>query len=188
MRIDCEPRRLGGQRDLLISELLIEIFNALYYIFPAYCANGVPVLFGGGTPIDLGKDFLDGKPIFGSHKTYRGFIFGVAIGTFVGWAQESLAPSAGLPRGDMMLGFVLSLGAMLGDLLGSFLKRRINLKPGAPLPILDQIDFVLIALLFGFLVKPPTLIEALIIMILTCPIHLLVNIAAYLLRLKETPW
>ena len=172
----------------LVNNLLIEVFNALYYIFPAYCANGAPVIFGGGKPIDFGKSFLDGKPLFGSHKTIRGFILGLAIGTFVGWAQEALAPNVGLPRGNALLGFVLSLGAMIGDLLGSFLKRRLNLKPGAPLPISDQIDFVLVALLFGVLIEPPSLVAALIIIILTGPIHLLVNIVAYLLRLKETPW
>ena len=61
---------------LSINDVLIEVFKALYYIFPAYCANGAPVLFGGGKPIDLGKNFPDGRPIFGSHKTYRGFILG----------------------------------------------------------------------------------------------------------------
>ena len=173
---------------LSFNGILIEVFNALYYIFPAYCANGAPVLFGGGKPIDLGKNFPDGRPIFGSHKTYRGFILGLAIGTLVGWAQEALAPSAGLPRGNTLLGFILSLGAMIGDLLGSFLKRRLDLKPGAPLPVSDQIDFVLVALLFGALIEPPTLTEALIIIILTGPIHLMVNVIAYLLRLKKTPW
>jgi len=173
---------------LSLNALLIEIFNALYYIFPAYCANGAPVIFGGGKPIDFGKLFLDGKPLFGSHKTIRGFILGLAIGTLVGWAQEALAPNVGLPKGNALLGFILSLGAMIGDLLGSFLKRRLDLKPGAPLPISDQMDFVLVALLFGALVEPPTFTAALIILVLTGPIHLLVNIAAYLLRLKETPW
>ncbi|RLI04531.1 CDP-2,3-bis-(O-geranylgeranyl)-sn-glycerol synthase, partial [Candidatus Bathyarchaeota archaeon] len=102
---------------LSLNALLIEIFNALYYIFPAYCANGAPVIFGGGKPIDFGKIFLDGKPLFGSHKTIRGFILGLAIGTLVGWAQEALAPNVGLPKGNALLGFILSLGAMIGDLL-----------------------------------------------------------------------
>ncbi len=170
------------------GEVALEIFNALYYIFPAYCANGAPVIFGGGQPLDGGRKFLDGKPIFGSHKTYRGFAFGIIIGTFVGWVQEALAPSAGLPKGSLILGFVLSLGALMGDLVGSFIKRRLDLKPGAHLPISDQIDFVLVALLFGLLVEPPSLIAAFIVIVLTGPIHLLINVMAYLLRLKKTPW
>jgi len=171
-----------------VAEVAIEIFNALYYIFPAYCANGAPVIFGGGRPIDGGRKFLDGKPIFGSHKTYRGLILGLAIGTYVGWVQEALAPRAGLPPGSVILGFTLSLGALVGDLMGSFIKRRLDLKPGASLPISDQIDFVLVALLFGLLVEPPSIIAALIIIVLTGPMHLLVNAIAYLLRLKGNPW
>jgi CDP-2,3-bis-(O-geranylgeranyl)-sn-glycerol synthase len=170
------------------SVVALEVFNALYYIFPAYCANGAPVIFGGGRPLDGGKKFLDGKPIFGSHKTCRGFAFGIIIGTFVGWAQEALAPSAGLPKGSLILGVVLSLGALTGDLIGSFIKRRLDLKPGAHLPISDQIDFVLTALVFGSLVEPPSLTAALIIIVLTGPIHLLVNYMAYLLHLKKAPW
>jgi len=171
-----------------VAEVAIEVFNALYYIFPAYCANGAPVIFGGGHPIDGGKKFLDGKPILGSHKTYRGLLFGLIIGTFVGWVQETLAPRAGLPQGSVILGFVLSLGALLGDLIGSFIKRRLNLKPGESLPVSDQIDFVLVALLLSLLVEPPSLVSALIIVVLTGPMHLLVNAMAYLLRLKDNPW
>jgi len=165
-----------------------EVFNALYYIFPAYCANAAPVIFGGGRPIDGGRNFLDGKPIFGSNKTWRGFISGMLIGVFVGWVEEALAPNAGLPRGSLSLGFMLSLGALIGDLIGSFIKRRLSLKPGEPLPISDQIDFALVALLFSLAVQPPPLLDALVIILLTAPIHLLANLIAYLLRLKKTPW
>ncbi len=171
-----------------INEVALEIFNALYYIFPAYCANGAPVVFGGGHPIDRGKKFWDGRPIFGSHKTIRGFASGIIIGTFVGWVQEALAPNVGLPQGSLTLGFALSLGALIGDLIGSFIKRRLNLKPGESLPLSDQLDFVLVALLFGLLVSPPSPTAALIMIILTGPVHLLVNAIAYLLRLKKTPW
>jgi CDP-2,3-bis-(O-geranylgeranyl)-sn-glycerol synthase len=169
-------------------EAVMEIFNALYYIFPAYCANAAPVLFGGGRPIDGGKQFLDGKPLFGPHKTIRGFTSGMVIGTLIGWAQEFLAPNVGLPQGNTFLGFVLSLGALIGDLIGSFIKRRLGIKPGSHLPVSDQIDFVLMALFFGFFVKPSSPVETLIIILLTGPIHLLVNVIAYLLRLKNTPW
>jgi len=165
-----------------------EVINALYYIFPAYCANAAPVLFGGGKPIDLGRRFLDGKPILGSNKTYRGFISGILIGTLVGWVQSMLAPTLGLRGGSVLLGFTLSLGALVGDLLGSFIKRRLDIKPGDPFPVSDQIDFVLVALLFSLAVEPPTLLAAVIVILLTPPIHLLTNFIAYLLRVKKKPW
>ncbi|MBS7614372.1 CDP-2,3-bis-(O-geranylgeranyl)-sn-glycerol synthase [Candidatus Bathyarchaeota archaeon] len=171
-----------------VDEVALEIFYALYYIFPAYCANGAPVLFGGGKPIDMYRKFRDGKPIFGPHKTVRGFTSGLVIGTFVGWIQETYGLSVGLPQGSIILGFALSLGALLGDLFGSFIKRRMNLEPGAHLPLSDQLDFVLAALLFSLPVQPPSLMHAVIIVVLTAPIHYMVNIMAYLLKLKKTPW
>ena len=170
--------------------MLNEVFNALYYIFPAYCANASPVIFGGGKPIDHGKNFLDGKPIFGPHKTYRGLVSGLLIGTLVGWMQEFLAPTIGLPQGNTYLGFMLSAGALLGDLAGSFIKRRLNLKPGSSLPIIDQLGFVLIALLFGLMVDSASLslLKVALIIVLTIPIHFLTNFLAYLLHLKDNPW
>lgn len=170
-------------------DVIKEILYALYYILPAYCSNASPVLFGGGKPIDLGRKFLDERPIFGPHKTYRGFISGILIGTAVGWAQENIAPLAGLPQRSTFSGFLLSLGALIGDLFGSFLKRRLNLRPGAMLPILDQLDFVLFALLFASLSNNlPSPMGIVIIIALTIPIHFITNLIAYLLHLKDKPW
>lgn len=47
----------------------LTVLQALYYILPAYFANSVPTIFGGGSQIDLGRNFTDGRPLFGSHKT-----------------------------------------------------------------------------------------------------------------------
>lgn len=171
-------------------DIVGEILQALYYILPAYCANASPVLFGGGQPIDLGKKFFDGKPIFGPHKTYYGFISGLIIGTLIGWVQENLAPMAGLPRGGTFLGFILSLGALTGDLMGSFIKRRLNIKPGEMLPVVDQLDFVLFALLLASIIDPTPIspLRAAMIIALTGPIHISVNAIAYMLGLKDNPW
>ena len=65
-------------------DIALLIIQALKFIFPAYCANATPVLAGGGTKMDFGKNFVDGKRIFGNNKTFRGFFFGLAIGMFVG--------------------------------------------------------------------------------------------------------
>ena len=70
--------------------LIDNIAVAIWFIFPAYCANAAPVIFGGGKPMDFGKTFLDGKPILGAHKTFRGFLSGIIIGTLVGLVQTIL--------------------------------------------------------------------------------------------------
>jgi len=171
--------------------IIIDVINALYFIFPAYCANATPVIFGGGAPIDAGKKFLDGKPILGSHKTFRGFFVGLAVGTFVGFVQFVLFRSSSflqqllLFQSTILLGFMLSLGALVGDLIESFFKRRLGLRPGSSLPIADQLDFVVGALLFSLPVSPPPLLIVLIIIVITPPIHLLTNFLGNLLRKKK---
>lgn len=163
-----------------VKDLPITVADAVYalqFIFPAYCANAAPVIFGGGPPIDGGRSFPDGRPIFGPRKTFRGFFAGLAVGTLVGFLQD-----------NVLQGFVLSLGALVGDLIESFVKRRLNRPPGAPFPVADQLDFVAGALLFSPLVSSPPLSVALIVVVITPPIHLVTNIVAYLLGVKQEPW
>ncbi|KPV61500.1 MAG: hypothetical protein AOA65_2317 [Candidatus Bathyarchaeota archaeon BA1] len=165
-----------------MSITVIDVFNALCFIFPAYCANAAPVIFGGGRPIDAGKTFSDGRPILGSHKTFQGFFFGLFIGTAVGFALNALL------QYNILLGFMLSLGALVGDLAKSFIKRRMNRAPGSPLPIADQLDFILGALLLSLPVSPPPLLSVVIIIIVTPPIHLITNFLAHLMGLKKSLW
>jgi CDP-2,3-bis-(O-geranylgeranyl)-sn-glycerol synthase len=164
----------------------MDIAYALYFIFPAYCANAAPVIFGGGRPIDADRTFIDGKPILGSHKTVRGFFAGLIVGTLVGFVQNIVYP---LYPSNPLLGFALSLGALIGDLFDSFIKRRLGFPPGASFPILDQLDFIVGALLFSLMVPPlPPLNLVLIIIVITPPIHLLTNVLAFLFGFKSTPW
>ena len=158
------------------------VAEALLFIFPAYCANAVPVLAGGGTPMDFGKNFFDGKRIFGDHKTFRGFFFGLLIGILVGIVEFLIF--------DYSILFIIlpPLGALVGDLLGSFAKRRIGISPGGLFPIVDQIDFVIGALLFSIPLSILTWELALVVILITPPIHLLTNYVAFKMRLKKHPW
>ena len=166
--------------DMDLVQLIIE---ALKFIFPAYCANAMPVLAGGGLSLDLGKTLPDGKPIFGKNKTYRGFVAGLAIGTIAGLAETAVF------NYPIAFGFMVSLGALVGDLTGAFLKRRLNIPPGGLLPILDQIDFIVGAILFSFLLPMSLSWELIVtVLVLTPPIHLLTNYVAYRLKLKSNPW
>ncbi|MEM0111597.1 MAG: CDP-2,3-bis-(O-geranylgeranyl)-sn-glycerol synthase [Candidatus Bathyarchaeia archaeon] len=157
--------------------------EAIKFIFPAYCANAAPVLFGGGTPIDMDRKFLDGKPIFGKNKTFKGFISGLLVGTFAGFLESIIFPGY-----QMSLGFFISLGALLGDLAGAFLKRRIGMAPGEMLPIIDQIDFIMGAIILAFPFFELTLELVAVIFVITIPLHVLTNFVAYRLGLKSKPW
>jgi CDP-2,3-bis-(O-geranylgeranyl)-sn-glycerol synthase len=172
-------------------DIITLIVEALKFIFPAYCANAVPVLAGGGKPMDFGRNFVDGKRIFGNNKTYRGFFFGLAVGIFVGLV-ESLVFSYPIPF-SVLFSVLSPLGALFGDLTGAFLKRRLGITPGGLLPVVDQIDFVVGAILFSlpFFSLPLTIAYwelAIAVIIITPPIHLLTNFSAYKLKLKENPW
>jgi CDP-2,3-bis-(O-geranylgeranyl)-sn-glycerol synthase len=169
--------------------VVLLIAKALEFIFPAYCANAVPVLAGGGPKMDFGKNFVDGKRIFGNNKTFRGFFFGWAIGLMVGLADWAVF---GFP---IVLAVLTPLGALLGDLTGAFIKRRLDIAPGGLLPVVDQIDFVVGAIVFSlpflFLMNGALWVNwqiALIALIITPPIHLLTNYGAYKLKLKRHPW
>jgi CDP-2,3-bis-(O-geranylgeranyl)-sn-glycerol synthase len=165
-------------------EVMRLAIDALLFIFPAYCANAVPVIVGGGLPIDFGKNFLDGRPIFGKNKTFRGFFFGLAVGTGIG-GLETIFFSY-----PILFGLLLSSGALFGDLGGAFTKRRLGLAPGDLLPVVDQVDFVVGAVLFSLPVFMQSLSWELVlaVLLITPPVHLLTNFAAYKLGLKSNPW
>jgi CDP-2,3-bis-(O-geranylgeranyl)-sn-glycerol synthase len=164
-------------------DIALLVVEALKFIFPAYCANGTPVLAGGGAKMDFGKNFVDGKRIFGDNKTFRGFFFGWAIGMLVGSIEYVVFP--GFP----VLFIVLTpLGALLGDLTGAFFNRRIGIAPGGLLPIVDQIDFVVGALVFALPLMIVYWQLAVTVLLITPPIHLFTNFLAYKLKLKRHPW
>jgi CDP-2,3-bis-(O-geranylgeranyl)-sn-glycerol synthase len=163
-------------------DIALLIINALIFIFPAYCANGTPVIAGGGTKIDFGKNFIDGKRVFGNNKTLRGFFFGWFIGLSVGLTICYFFDYS------FLFAILTPLGALLGDLTAAFLKRRLDIVPGGMLPIIDQLDFVVGAIVFSL---PLSLISwevALVTLLITPPIHLFTNFCAYKLKLKKHPW
>jgi CDP-2,3-bis-(O-geranylgeranyl)-sn-glycerol synthase len=171
-------------------DIALIIAQALIFIFPAYCANGTPVLAGGGTKMDLGRNFIDGKRIFGNNKTFRGFFFGWGVGLLVGLIEGFVF---GFDRVPVIFSVVVPLGALLGDLLGAFIKRRLDIAPGGLLPVVDQLDFVVGAVVFAVPLALSGVIVlswevAVTVLLITPPIHLLTNWGAYKLKLKKHPW
>ena len=135
--------------------------------------------------MDMGKKFSDGRRIFGDGKTTRGFVGGLIVGTIVGLLQGI----AEVPLGEhLLLGFLLALGALLGDLVSSFIKRRLDIERGGAAPGLDQLSFVVVALMLASPVKVITWREIAAILIVTPPIHLATNFVGYKLGLKSRPY
>lgn len=159
------------------------ILYPIIYIFPAYAANGAPVIFGGrGGSLDRGKK-IGKHRIFGNNKTVSGTLAGLACGVLVGVIEFPFISSM-LP-----IAVLLTIGAIFGDLLGSFIKRRIGIKPGAGVPILDQYGFFIFALLFALpLGHMPDIYGLVFIIILTGILHIFTNKGAHRLGLKKVPW
>ena len=157
--------------------MINKIIATLALFFPAYVANSTPVVLGGGTPVDGGKLWSDGKPILGKNKTIRGCLSGVLVGTIIGALQGN--PFGGLAQ---------ATGAILGDLISSFMKRRSDYAPGSSMPIVDQLDFITLAVILSYPFQATNLVSVLIIMVITVPIHYATNYVAWILKLKKNPW
>ena len=166
-------------------DIILLIFAALKFIFPAYCANATPVLAGGGPKMDFGRSFYDGKRIFGNNKTFRGFFFGWDVGIGVGLVEGLVF---GFQHYPVLFSVLIPLGALLGDLTGAFLKRRIGIAPGGLLPIVDQVDFVVGAIVSSIPLAIISWELAVTVLLITPPIHLFTNYLAYKMKLKRNPW
>lgn len=81
------------------------------------------------TPVDRGRNWRDGHRLFGDHKTVRGLAGSALVGAVAGW-------SLGLTA---WVGTLVALLSMAGDLLSSFIKRRLALPAGGVVPGLDQV-------------------------------------------------
>jgi CDP-2,3-bis-(O-geranylgeranyl)-sn-glycerol synthase len=157
---------------------------------PLYVANASAVVFGGKTPIDFNRTWPDGKPILGKGKTWKGFGMGVLIGTFAGGILLHFYPAQALETSSQYLlyAFLLSAGALIGDMAGSFVKRRMGMTRGQAAHFLDQLDFVIGGLVFSLIVNPPYWTVFLLLIMVTPFMHMAFNRLAYLLGLKSVPW
>lgn len=177
-----------------MPEIIEIIISAVWLMLPAYIANPTAVVFGGGRPIDLGKNWFDGKRVLGDGKTFRGLIGGTACGILAGFLQIYLSPLLGMINFTTSAVITLSFGALLGDIVKSFFKRRSGFKRGAKLPLVDQLDFVVGAWILTYLFDPQwftgnfTPLIIITVLILTPVIHRLTNIIGYKIRLKKEPW
>jgi CDP-diglyceride synthetase len=147
-------------------------------------ANGVPVIarkmLGDwlAWPIDGGRLFWDGQPLLGKSKTLRGFVLAI-LAAAIG------APVVGL---EIETGVLIGISAMVGDMLSSFIKRRLRLASSAEAPGLDQVPesllpFLVVSSHVGFFVWD--------ILIGVCAFwigELLVSRLLYTLRIRDRPY
>lgn len=187
-------------------DVLLVIPRALWLMVPMLLPNSAAVLFGGGTAIDFGGCMKDGRRILGDGKTWRGLFGGTLAGISVGLLQGIMAGEL-LNAPDWTWGefwpslfilFLLAFGSMLGDLLGSFVKRRAGRERGAKFPVLDQYDFFIGAMILILPLQFPWfrdnflegeyIIGLVGLLVLIPLLHRAVNIIGYKMGKKDVPW
>ena len=139
---------------------------------------------------------LGGQAIFGNHKTWRGIISAPIAGIIVCFIQTLLYQFTffktlsffNYPEHWLLFGFLAGLGAIIGDLIKSFFKRRLRINPGMPWPILDQLDLTLGFLFFTFWVVRPDLFTVWTLLFLGIILGYSANLFAYELGLKKVWW
>jgi CDP-2,3-bis-(O-geranylgeranyl)-sn-glycerol synthase len=185
------------------------ILLAGWFFVPAGVSNMAPCFLKGKNPVDMGRNFVDGNRFFGDGKTIEGLIGGTLIGTFFGILQIVILYITGMDSSMLSFGqgldallvvFLIALGALFGDLIGSFIKRRLKLKRGQKAPLMDQYNLVfgVFVLLLAFPIARPWFLEHFIydwhwitlvtILVMTYVFHRVINLIAHALGLKKVPW
>ncbi len=112
-----------------MSPVLVHLFVLIVL------ANGAPILAHNllgnkaGYPIDAHLRFFDQRPLFGHSKTWRGLIASLLLTSLLAW----------LLGYSVQIGLLIALAAMCGDLLTSFIKRRLNMPSSSMAPLFDQV-------------------------------------------------
>ena len=147
------------ERFIVLWQILKYVEIALAGIWlhiPAALANMAPIVAKllipkWNTPVDFGLKY-HGKEILGSHKTYRGMVTGTLIGAIAFMTQRQLFSDFEVIRkislfdyssAPIFFGAWIGFCALTGDLVKSFFKRQVEIKPGSPWIPFDEIDWIL---------------------------------------------
>ena len=174
------------------------ILKCFYLMLPAYFANMAPVITKRINflkfPIDFGWQ-LKNKPLFGKNKTFRGFVFGIIFSIAISGLQFFFYSSDAFRsisffdyQNWILFGFLMGFGALTGDLIKSFFKRRLGIEPGYKFVPFDQADFVIGALLFVTAFYDLTLKIFLTSLILSFILHIIINHLAFYLKIRNEKW
>ena len=180
------------------------ILQTLWLFLPALLGNMAPPLVRNyfsflAKPIDFGLKFR-GKRLLGNNKTLRGLVCGVLVGIIIAGLQKLLYTYDVLDSSSVfqwlsvldygtvnfiLLGFLLSFGALFGDIIESFFKRQLGIKPGKPFFPFDQVDFLLGAILFLLIIFNPGWRIIVALLVLGILLHLLTNLIGYFIGVNK---
>lgn len=122
---------------------MIDAAHSAQLLLLLLTANGTPILARRilgrhwNQPVDNGYTLGDGRRLFGETKTWRGLVLAMAVTAAVAWLL-------GFPP---LAGALFALIALAGDLVSSFIKRRLGLMPSSRATGLDQLPEAILPLL-----------------------------------------
>ena len=181
------------------------ILATIYFFIPAFVANAFPplantfnILNGLNKPIDGGKT-INGMPVLGSHKTWRGAICELIICTLLArllifidsYYSLGLYKTIGIDTVNIngwIFGILMSIGIIVGDVGFAFIKRRLRLRPGVAFIPFDQTNYVIGSFLFLQPLLHLSLNFWISLLILTFFIHIFCNWIGYKLGLHKAKW
>ncbi len=160
------------------------------FTFIAYLKSPLAPLFN--QPLDYGKHWGN-HPIFGAHKTWRGFLI-MPLATCMWGTLVTLFVSAQTYEFSLSWKYILvGLSYALGELPNSFLKRRLGILPGKKttkylyvFAILDTFDGLIAAGFVYYIVFHFDVYTVGIAILLGGVLHLLTDAAMIRLQLKHT--
>jgi CDP-2,3-bis-(O-geranylgeranyl)-sn-glycerol synthase len=167
-------------------------------LLPAYIANTIPVFVRKlkilAYPVDFNIRFRK-KALFGKNKTFRGFFFGTFAGIITVVFQAAIYDDSAWIRNislinyndqsAVFLGFLLGFGALLGDLIESFFKRRVNIASGQPWIPFDQSDYVIGAFALSAIIVNVKLEVMIAGIIISIALHFISNVIGYYIGVRE---
>lgn len=174
---------------LFIGQLIWLMLPAGIANIGASMSRYIPLL---NYPVDSGKSWR-GKRIFGAHKTWRGVVFGTLFGISTFWLQQYLyqfdffgnVSLVNYAEQTWVFGLLLASGAVWGDIVKSFFKRRINRAPGESWMPFDQIDYAVGGLMAISFVYFPGWFMGFSIILFGFLLHIIFNLLGYLLKFQK---
>ncbi|MBI5732763.1 CDP-archaeol synthase [Candidatus Jorgensenbacteria bacterium] len=132
------------------------MIETIYFTAPAWLSNTLTAIFYYALmdknhiipswPVDFGAT-IRGRRLFGNNKTFFGCIFTILISALIGSLQ-----------GRSIIGWTMGIATVIGTLINSFAKRRLNITPGGTLFPFDQLDYAIMntMVLYLFEATPPS--------------------------------
>jgi hypothetical protein len=138
-------------------------------------------------------------PILGNHKTWRGLVCEIVACTLLtklfitinDYYHLNIYSNLGLNTqtiNSWLLGLLLSIGIVFGDIFFAFVKRRLRLRPGTAFIPFDQTNYVIGAFIFLQPLLQLSISFWLTLFLLTLLVHILFNRIGYNLGLHKAKW